>query len=106
MNDTCEVCGLAFLPDERQSLYGTHHDNALVCVRRLRTENERLRAEVAFDAAFAPGDTAEIIALRAANERMTTALIDIADGGDFVPLSDIGRRMDIDTAKRALGIAP
>ena len=74
--------------------------------RRLQGETRYLRREINFDALLMPQDAAEIARLRAENERLTTALIDIADGGDFVPLSDIGRRMDIDTARRALGIQP
>lgn len=37
----CELCGLPFLPDERRSLFGTHHELPSNCIRRLRAETER-----------------------------------------------------------------
>jgi len=39
----CEVCGLPFLPNERRSLFGTHHELPSNCIRRLRAEIERQR---------------------------------------------------------------
>ena len=74
--------------------------------RRLQGEAKRLQREVNFDAQLMPKDAAEIMRLRAENERLTTALFDIADSDGYVPIWDIGRRMDIETAKRALEIAP
>ena len=51
-------------------------EHARTDIPALLAEVERLRAEVAFDAALTPTDAAEIIALRAEVERLRAALGD------------------------------
>ena len=58
------------------------------------------------DATFIAHARADIPALLAEVDRLRAALAEIASNGEFVPVWDIGRRMDVDIAKAALGVTP
>jgi hypothetical protein len=58
------------------------------------------------DADFLEHARADIPALLDAVARLRAALTEIAEADPWVTKSDIGRRFDIDTAKRALGVTP
>lgn len=44
MEQTCESCGLPILEGERLSLFQTHHEPFVQCIRRLRAELELSKA--------------------------------------------------------------
>lgn len=44
MEVTCESCGLPILEGERLSLFQTHHEPFVQCIRRLRAELELSKA--------------------------------------------------------------